>query len=167
MYFSDILQISLMHFTALQLAAPPRHYPLPPLSIVRFWHQICPPPLLFLCLVKSQFNAAGPALHLHRCLPRQFIHTLLIPQPTAHTRHHQSIGPRCGGRLLIFSVVLLRRCGLQAPDAVLPALLSIIPNSQTPRLPDLPLSPSFPVHLSTTTPSNSHVPSLLLLQASL
>lgn len=155
-----------MHFTAPLLAAPPHHCPPPPHSIVRSSHQIWPP-LLSLLPLQSQFSATGPAPHLHRCRPPQFMHTLPIPQPTARIQRRQSIGPRCAGRLLISSAVPQRRCGLQSLGAGLPALLSIALNSRTPHLPDLPLSPSSPAHRSTTTPSTSLGPSPLHRLASL
>lgn len=165
MCLSGIQQISLTYFTAPPLVAPPHHCPHPPHSIVRSWRPTLQPPLLFHQHLKPQFSATGPDPLLHRCLPPQFIRILPILQHTAHTQHHQSIGPRCVGRLLIFSAVPLRRCGLQSPDAGLPALLSITLNSQTPPLPDPPLSLSFPVRLSTVAPLTFPGPSLLLPQA--
>lgn len=156
-----------MLFTAPPVAAPPHPYPPPPHSTVRSLHQICRPPLQSPHPLRSQFSATGPAPLLHRCLPPRFTHTLPIRRPTVRTQHHQNIGLRCADRLLISSAVLLRRCGLQSPGAVLPALLFITLNSQTPPLPDPPPSPSYPVHLSTITPLTSRGPSLLLLLASL
>lgn len=149
-----------MHFTAPLLVAPPHHCPPPPHSIVRSSHQIWPP-LQSLLPLQSQFSATGLAPHLHRCRPPQFMLTLPIPQPTARIQRRQSIGPRCAGRLLISSAALQRRCGLQSLGAGLPALLSIALNSQTPPLPDLPLSPSSPAHRFTTTRSTSLDPSPL------
>lgn len=164
---TGVQRISLMLFTAPPVAAPPRPYPPPPHSTVRSSHPICRPPLQSPPPLRSQFSATGPDPLLHRCLPPRFTHTLPIRQPTVRTQRHQSIDLRCADRLLISSAVPLRRCGLQSPDAVLLALLSITLSSQTPPLQDPRPSPSFPVHLSTITPLTSLGPSLPLLLASL